>query len=174
MSKEFRYTRFGMVPSELTDAKMDMNEQIFKSYLASATKFDLMSDADIHTEVFSIATQYIGNSFRNWLYVNFRNGNGPRKELVRKIVGYIKGEISGQSVISQLKIDISRINYLKPGTPLSTPILFDEYNPEKDDFTVQDVNFKNIREDHLFEFFALIGPELTAKFCLSIDGVIYG
>lgn len=174
MSKEFRHTRFGMVPTELTDAKMDMNEQIFKSFLASSNKFDLMSDVDTHTEVFSIAIQYVGTSFRNWLYVNFRNGNGPRKELVRKIVGYINGELSGQQVISQLKIDINRINFMKPGIPLSTPILFDEYNPEKDDFKVNEVSFKEIREDHLYEIFALIGPELTAKLCLSINGVVYG
>lgn len=174
MTKEFRHTRFGMVPSELTDAKMDMNEQIFKSYLASATKFDLMSDADTHTEVFSIATQYIGTSFRNWLYVNFRNGNGPRKELVRKIIAYINGDISGQALISQVKMDNARLTFLKPAAQINTPILFDEYNPETDNFVVNEVDFKGVREDHLYEFFTLIGPELAAKFCLSVNGVSYG
>ncbi|QDB70268.1 hypothetical protein CF8_0100 [Aeromonas phage CF8] len=173
MAKDFRHARFGLVPIELTDARMEGNEQILKSFLKTFNTFSLLSNADSHAEVFSIAKEYIGDDFRNWCYVNFRMGSGARKELVRKMVGYINGTISFKSINGQLRQDFNKLNIARPGTQIQVPIIYDEYDPRRDQFKVEGVDFSNIEDRHLYDILAAMGPELTAKFLLSLDGVYY-
>lgn len=174
MAKDFRHARFGLVPSDLTDHRMEANELILKGFLKTFNQFNLLSNADSHQEVFIIAKEYIGDDFRSWLYVNFRNGIGARRELARKIVGYICGTQSGNAVTTQLQQDIGMLKLTPPGRQATLPILYDERAAAYEDFRIDNVDFTQIENRHLYDIFALLGPEMTAKFILSIDGVYNG
>lgn len=171
MSKDFRHAQFGLVPAELTLQRMEACETILKSFLKNVNKLNLLGNVESHQEVFSIAKEYIGEDFKNWLYVNFWNGNGARKELARKIVAYVDGKVSGKAVTSQVRVDINRLGYHVSGRPTTTPILYDEYDPVRNNFKIENVDFSNIEDRHFYDFIALLGPELTCAFLLSINGV---
>ena len=174
MATEFKYLKFGLVPVSMDAAGKESAEQVFKSFLGALDNFQLTTDSQAHAEVFAVAKRYIGSHFRNWLIVNFRNGGGARKELARKIVGFIDGRLAGRMVISQIKIDLNRIqNMSHNGEAMPQSIVYDEYDCARNKWCVDEVDFSVVDDRHMYDFFALIGPELTAKFCLSMDGVYY-
>lgn len=174
MATEFKYLKFGLVPVTFDASTLENSERIIKSFLNAFNAFDLLDDASAHKEIFVVARRYVGPNFRNWLIVNFRNGGGARKELARKIVGYVTGRLSGRAVISQLKIDFNRIQNLSVNNEtIRTPIIYDARQESRTHFKVEDVDFSVIEDRHFYDFMALIGPELAAKFCLSLDGIYY-
>ncbi|AEV89545.1 putative virion structural protein [Pseudomonas phage OBP] len=174
MATEFKHLKFGLVPSALDMGVVENSETVAKSFLDAFNGFGLMQDNNSHVEVFQVMRRYIGKDFRNWLIVNFRHGAGARKELVRKIVGYVEGRISGRSVIGQLNIDFNRIQHISAnGEPITTSIIYDEYDESRNKYRVEDVDFNSIDDRHLYDFMALIGPEMAAKFILSMDGIFY-
>lgn len=175
MATEFKHLKFGLVPAGFDSATLESSETVINSFLSSFNSYKLMDDSSAHSEVFVVTRRYIGANFRNWLIVNFRNGGGARKELARKIVGYINGTLPGSVVINQLKIDISCLKDVAPrGEPIRTAIIYDEFSLIRDQFKVENVDFSKVEDRHLYDFLALIGPELAAKFCLSLDGIYYG
>ena len=175
MATEFKYLKFGLVPIDFDSNTLENSERIINSFLSSFNSYNLMDDASAHLEIFSITRRYIGANFKNWLLVNFRDGGGARKELARKIVGYINGKFGGNVVINQLKIDFNRIQGIsKNGEVIRTSIIYNEYNESRNQFKVEDVDFSVVEDRHFYDFLALIGPELAAKFCLSMDGIYYG
>jgi len=174
MATEFKYLKFGLVPVDFNDNQLESNERIINSFLANWSSYGLVTDSSAHAEIFAVTKTYIGDDFRNWLIVNFREGGGARKELVRKIVGWIQGKLAGRVVISQLKIDFNRIQHTSVnGEVIRTSIIYDEYSESRNQFKVEDVSFTDIHNRHYYDFMALIGPELAAKFCLSMDGIYY-
>lgn len=174
MATEFKHLKFGLVPTSLDMGAVENSETVAKSFLDSYNGFGLMMDSNSHIEVFQVARRYIGQDFRNWLIVNFRHGAGARKELVRKIVGYVAGRVSGRSVIGQLNIDFNRIQHMSSnGEPIKTSIIYDEYDESRNRYRVEDVDFGIIEDRNFYDFLALIGPELTAKFIMSMDGIFY-
>lgn len=174
MSKEFRHLKFGVVPVTMDSSALEGSTQILKSFLSSYDGFNLIDDTESHKEVFAVTRRYVGTDFRNWLIVNFRNGNGARRELCRKIAGWVAGKYVGRVVVDQIKMDLSKLNYLKPtDTQIKTAILYDDYSESCNKWVVDAVDFSVIEDRHFYDFMALIGPELAAKFTLSLDG-IYG
>jgi hypothetical protein len=174
MATEFKYLKFGLVPVDFNAGILEGSERILNSFLKSWAGFKLLEDSVSHTEVFSVTRRYIGPDFRNWLIVNFRHGGGARKELARKIAGYIQGRLSGRHVLSQLKMDFNRLHGISSrGETIRTTIIYDEYSESRNHFKVEDVSFDDIQDHHFYDFMALIGPELAAKFCLSLDGIYY-
>lgn len=174
MSKEFRRLRFGMVPSELTDAKIDASEIILKSFLRNAGMGNLVVSPETHIEVFTIGQQYIGSSFRNWCYANYYNGTGARSELIRKIVGYVSGVNTGMAIQNQNKIDGAKLEYAKPSAQVGTPILFSEKDFQHTNWKHHEYDFSGITQEHMYDFFVLLGPEGVAQLCLSLNGVSNG
>lgn len=174
MATEFKYLKFGLVPANFDNGILENNERIINSFLNSWGAFQLMSESSAHVEIFGITRRYIGSNFRNWLIVNFRNGGGARKELARKIVGYITGSLPGSVVLSQLRIDFSRISGdSHHGETIKTSIIYDDHQENRNNYLVEGVDFSKIEDRHFYDFMALIGPELAAKFCLSLDGIYY-
>lgn len=174
MASEFRHVRFGLVPASVDKSTIDGSNQIFKTFLDTFNKFELGSEAGSHLEIFNTAKAYFGKSFRDWLIVNYRDGNGARKELVRKIVGYINGKLSGRTVAGQVNIDLNRISFLYPGETIKGAIIYDEHESYRNRYIVNELDFSHVENKHLYEVFALLGPVLVAKFCLSLDGIYYG
>lgn len=174
MATEFKYLRFGLVPSDFTNSDLENGELVIRSFLKTFNDYQLMTDVAAHSEIFLITRRFVGANFRNWLMVNFRHGGGARKELVRKIAGYINGTLPGSVVINQLKIDINGLRgATSRGEPIRTPIIYNQFNEGRDHFKVENVDFSKIEDRNLYDFLALIGPELAAKFCLSLDGIYY-
>lgn len=174
MATEFKHLKFGLVPAGLDMGAVENSETVAKSFLESFNGFSLMQDSNSHIEVFQVMRRYIGQDFRNWLIVNFRHGAGARKELVRKIVGWIDGRVSGRSVNGQLDIDFNRIQHMSTnGEPIKTAIIYDEYDESRNRYRVEDVDFSIVKDQHFYNLLALIGPEKAAKFILSMDGIFY-
>lgn len=174
MATEFKHLKFGLVPASFNGSTLENTETIVKSFLAQFQGYELMDDAGAHTEIFVQARKYVGESFRNWLIVNFRQGGGSRRELCRKIAGWIGGQLSEQTVLNQLKIDINALKTTSINmTPIKTSVIYDDYQIAQEGWKVDNVDFSIIEERHFYDFMALIGPELAAKFCLSMDGIYY-
>lgn len=174
MATEFKHLKFGLVPSSFDTATLENSETIIKAFLAQFAGYKLMDDASAHAEIFITTRRYIGADFRNWLIVNFRNGGGARKELCRKIVGWIDGRLSERTVLNQLGIDINSLKGVSlRNEPIKTSVIYNEYDSARDQFKVENVDFSIIEDRHFYDFMALIGPELAAKFCLSMDGIYY-
>lgn len=174
MAKEFKYLKFGLVPSTLTGSELENTETIVKAFLAQFQSYELMDTTGAHIEIFVQARKYVGVNFRNWLIVNFRHGSGARRELCRVIAGWINGTLSERTVINQLKIDINALKGQSiNGAPIKTSIIYNESEDGRADWIVDKVDFSGIEDRHFYDWMALIGPELAAKFCLSMDGIYY-
>ena len=174
MATEFKYLKFGLVPIDFDAGTLESSERIINSFLSSWNSYVLLENAQAQAEIFAITRRYIGKNFRNWLIVNYREGVGARKELVRKIVGYIAGRLSARTITSQIKIDMNHIqNTSKGGEVIKTSILFDDVEQANNRWLVDEIDFSIVEDRHLYDFLAVIGPELAAKFCLSMDGIYY-
>lgn len=172
MSKEFKHLKFGLAPVTMDASSLDSSSTILKSFLSAFDGFNLISDTESHKEVFGVARRYIGSDFRNWLIVNFRSGSGARRELARKIAGWIEGKFNGQIVIEQVKMDLNRISYLREGqSQIKEAIIYDGYDDCRNKWIVDSVSFANVTDKNFFDLCGLLGPELMAKFCLSLDGI---
>ena len=171
MRNEFRRLKFGMVPVEWRQPQIDASEQTLISYLRASKDFSLLGDISSSLEVFTLAKQYIGSNFRDWLIANFNHGSGARASLVRRIVAWVKGGIPVRGLVSEIHRDIKRISFLQGVDPqLQIPIVF-QNNPN-DQTATSDLDFSIIEDRHFFELIAALGPELTAKFLLTLNGII--
>lgn len=174
MAKEFKHLKFGLVPSTLTGPALENSETIVNAFLAQFQSYELLDDTSAHIEVFVQARKYVGESFRNWLIVNYRHGAGARRELCRVIAGWINGQLSERTVVNQLKMDINALKGISVnGNPIKTSIIYNETEDARADWRVENIDFSIIDDRHFYDWMALIGPELAAKFCLSMDGIYY-
>lgn len=174
MATEFKHLKFGLVPASFNGSTLENTETIVKAFLAQWQGYELVDDSNAHIEIFAQARKYIGENFRNWLIVNFRQGGGSRRELCRKIAGWIAGDLSDQTVITQLKIDINSLKTTSINMmPIKTSVIYDDYSVGQNKWQVDNIDFSIIEDRHFYDFMALIGPELAAKFCLSMDGIYY-
>lgn len=172
MSKKFRHANFGLIPEDMSDSRVGACEVILKAFIRNANQAQLLSNPESHKEIFSIAREYIGDDFRSWLYVNYWDGSGARKELVRKIIAWLEGKVSSRAVTSQLAVDGTRMEYItQSGRPIQTPIIYDEYDRKRNNFEISDVHFDNIKDRHFHDLIAMLGPQQVAVFLLSLNGV---
>lgn len=166
MQNEFRRLKFGVVPSEFRGPQVDSCEQVLISYIRTAHDYSLQTDINATVEIFSYARKYIGKSFQEWLIANYNNGTGSRAGLVRRIVSWIEGKVTKQAITGEVKRDLNRIAYLDEGAQLATAFIFDN-SPSPN----CNVNFAIVKDRHFFEILAILGPELTAQFLLSLNGI---
>ena len=173
MRNEYRRLKFGVVPLEWRQPQVDAAEQILLSYLRSSKDFSLQNDVNSSLEIFTFARNYVGKNFKDWLIANFNNGTGTRASLVRRIVAWIDGKVSYKAITSEIRRDFNRIDFLiGPDPQLKTPFVFHN-NPNMDD-KGPGLDFSNVDDRHLFEILAVIGPEMTAHFLLSLNGIRQG
>lgn len=166
--KTFKRLKFGSVPISFTTPHIDTTEQILISYLRTTSYTGVLLDTEAALEVFKLSRAYIGSNFRNWLIANYANGSGARAALCKAIVNWTKYRVSGKAVTSEIRRDLNRIDFLKSTQDqVQFPIL---YNGSEDN-DGPDVSFDGIEDRHYFEFLSLLGPELTAHFLLSLDGI---
>ena len=166
MPNEYRYLTFGIVPVDFNNQQLEVTETIFKSFLRTNASFNLLSNTESHLEIFKLAKQYIGNDFRKWCIVNYRDSSGSRSGLIKSIVNWIRGSVSTRGLISAINVDLNRIDFLdttekKP----DTSIIFNDRNKNKA------MNFDDVQDIHFFKLLSVIGPELTAKLFLSFNGI---
>lgn len=167
MRNEYRRLKFGSVPVEWRQPQVESAEQILISYLRSSGSFELAGDATPAIEIFAIAKQYIGKSFSHWLIANFNGGVGVRASLVRRIVAWVDGKVSYKAITSEVRRDMNRLDFLRAENPqLAIPIV-----AEPDLSGDSSLDFSRIKDRHFFEMLAVLGPELTANFLLSLNGI---
>lgn len=166
--KTFKRLQFGSVPVNFTTPQIDTTEQILISYLRGTSHVAVLLDTEATLEIFKLSRQYVGSNFRNWLIANYSNGSGTRAALCRAILNWVTGKVSSKAVTSEVRRDLNRIDFLKTTQDqVQVPFLYngDEEAPN------QNVSFDAIEDRHYFEFLGLLGPELTAHFLLSLDGI---
>lgn len=164
---EFKRLKFGLVPIGFIQPHINDAEKTFISYLKSCGGTDIQYDVNVTTEIFKLAHKYVGSNFKNWLIANFSNGSGARASLCKAILNWSNGEVSSKAVTSEINRDFSRIDFLNSyQEQLEVPYIY-----KKDGQLNTNVSFDKITDRNFYEFLALIGPELTAHFCLSLNGV---
>lgn len=169
MPNEFRYLRFGLVDSSFNDKELEVTERILRSYLRTAASMNMDNHVESAMEVFTLAKQYIGKDFSAWCSANYRNGGGARASLIKIIKLWIAGEVSGKLVISEIKKDVNRIEFLENDEEVLDPAII--YNDRE--FSNVSLKFNDVTDAHFFGLLALLGPELTAIFLLSLNGINY-
>lgn len=170
MSKLFKQLKFGMAPVTITPAKLAAREQILISYIRTCGSFYAQVDVEATAEIFGIAKEYVGRSFKLWVLANYMGGSGARAPLCRHIAAWVNGQIPGRIVIDSVRRDLDRLNFLNtPQEQVQSPIVSNLDENRYDNNT----DFSNINDSHFFALLALLGPELTAHFCLSLSGIRY-
>ena len=173
MRNEYRRLKFGVVPAEWRQPQVDSAEQVLLSYLRTARDFSLQSDINASIEIFTLARHYIGKSFKDWLVANFNNGTGTRASLVRRIVAWVNGDVSYHALTGEVRRDLNRIDFLRgPDSQLKIPFVFDNAPVNKQGGP--SISFDKVKDRHFFEIIAVLGPELTAHFLLSLNGIRQG
>lgn len=166
MHNEFRYLKYGLVPIDLDDKTLDRNEQILISYLRTAASFQLLLDTESSLEVFEIAKSYIGKNFANWLTANYRGGHGARALLCKTLLLWEKSKVSDRAILDSVVRDLNHIDFLKKTeTGLNNVIGYDTTFPSST------LDFSKVKDELFFNFIAFLGPEMTAKFLLSLNGI---
>lgn len=167
MLTKFRQLKFGYTPIDFRQQQTDAAEQILISYIRSAAKFDMLTNVPATLEVFGLAKQYIGPSFREWMIFNFGGGAGMRAAFVRRIHAWIVGTTSARTVTNAVRLDLNRLQFLSDEGQLKLPTVF----PAIDPTAPTTLNFNLVEDRHFFEMIAVLGPELTARFLLSLNGI---
>lgn len=166
---EYRRLRFGVVPVSLTDAQIISAERFLISYVRSCSQITVLTEVEPTLEVFQLAKLYIGSSFKHWLIANYSNGSGVRSSFCKAVATWSKGELSDKAVIAEIKRDLNRLSFITENYgQLPAPVIYDinvDYNMQ------EQIGLNNIADKTFFDLLALIGPELTAYLCLSLNGV---
>lgn len=164
---EFKRLKFGLVPVGFIQPHINDAETIFISYLKTCGGADIQYDVNATLEIFKLASKYIGPRFKDWLIVNFSNGSGARAALCKAILNWVNGDVSSKAVTSEINRDFSRIDFLDSyQDQLEIPYVY-----KTDGQLDANISFDKITDRNFYDFLALIGPELTAHFCLSLNGV---
>lgn len=166
---EFRRLRFGTVPSTFTDAQVISAERFLVSYVRSCSQVSILTEIEPTLEVFQLARLYIGSSFKNWLVANYANGSGVRASFCKAIAAWAKGTLSDKAVIAEIKRDLNRLSFINENYgQLPAPIVYEENVNTNEQ---EQIGLTSVTDKTFFDLLALIGPELTAYLCLSLNGV---
>lgn len=167
MQTEYRRLKFGLISANVRIPQVDSYEQILISYVKTSNEYLLQTEVEPTIDIFRIAREYVGPSFKNWLLANFENGIGARASLVRAILTWIKDDSSIKLVIGEINRDLNRLCNLKNiNDQLVLPIVY-----STDFKQTKGLNFDLVTDKHFFDLLAGIGPELTAILLLSLDGI---
>lgn len=168
----YRHLKFGSICASQTQANIIQDQAVLRGFLNSFQSMDLHNSKEAHFEVYNIAKAYIGKNFRHWLLANYHNGSGARKDFVATFVNYVNGKVPGRTVITQLKNDTRRIPYLgnTVNGQLQTPIVFDGRS-NANEKAYAELDFSQVHDYHVYDLFALVGPQLLAQLILSLDGI---
>lgn len=167
--KTFKRVSFGFVPTGFTNNAMSNAEQILLSYVRSTqSDFNVLTDVESAIEVVEIAKRYFGDNFRDWLIANYSNGSGSRATFCNSVVNWVNKKVSGKAVITEIKRDLNRLNYLDEYQSQSQSNLIVNNNS---DCLYHNTRFDTIEKRHFYSLVALLGPELLAHLCLSISGI---
>lgn len=164
---EYKRLKFGLAPVDFIQPHINDAEKIFISYLKTCGGTDVQYDINATMEIFKLANKYIGPNFRDWLIVNYSNGSGPRASLCKAILSWVNGDVSTKAVTTEIQRDLSRIDFLNSyQEQLEIPYIYRSAGQLEGNIT-----FDKIIDRNFYDLLALIGPELTAHFCLSLNGV---
>lgn len=179
MPNLFKQLKFGLAPVTITPEKLAAREQVLISYIKTCCSNSAQYDVEACVEVFNIAKEFIGQDFKLWIIANYKNGAGARAPLCKAITHWVSGKAHGRTVVETLRRDLDRLNFLKNNEEqVQTPITHHLKTKHMGDYAGEEhvrsnIDFNVIKDRHFFEFLALLGPELTAHFCLSLDGIRY-
>lgn len=127
----YRSAKYGMVSADLLDPSLVAVNDLLKLFVRnSRNDFDFLITPKNIAEVFNHVSTIMSGDFRSWLAANYNNGTGVRAEMVRRILSFLNGEISGQLVVEGVRIDLSRCQHFKRigenAKPLqATPVITD-------------------------------------------------
>lgn len=167
----FRRLRFGVGPFDFTEAQVINAERFLISYVRSCQQISVLIEVGPTLEVFQLAKAYIGQNFKQWLEANYNNGSGVRAGLCRAIAAWHHQKLSDKGLIGEVKRDISRLAFINDiYGQLPQPEVFSA-DPASCETQPQITTFDGITDKTFFELLALLGPELVAHLCLSLNGV---
>ncbi len=106
----YRTTKYGMVEASLLDPSLKMVCDGMKVYLGSAANdFKYQCAPRVVAELLKQFRLVTGDDFRAWLAANYNQGVGIRAPIVRSILGFLHGDISGMMVSDAIMRDVQKL-----------------------------------------------------------------
>lgn len=164
----YRPAKFGMVSVDVLDPSMNSISENIKIYLRTAAQeFEYLKSPKSIAEIIRYAKQYMADDFQSWLSVNFDKGTGVRAEMVRRILGFISGSVSGQLLVEGLRIDQRKIILCAAEDDFDGHIL--RKLPRKYDSKWDDL-LDQVTNDDFYKVVEGIGPQALAIMLLTFNG----
>lgn len=110
----YRSSKYGMVSADLLDPSLTAVNDLLKLYLRNAGQdFEFGIAPKNIQEVFRNVNTLMANDFRAWLAANYNDGVGLRSDMVRRVLGFLSGELTGQLVVEGIRMDQIKVRHLK-------------------------------------------------------------
>lgn len=165
----YRNAKYGAVEASLLDPSVKLIVDQLKIYLNSSQDFEYLKSPKAVGEVIKQFKTLIGNDFRAWLSVNYANGSAVRAPLVRAILGYLNGEISGRMVVDAVTRDRRKLNaFDRTGLDLSNELL--SHTPDKQCQAKWLTYLEKVSNHDLYLLIEGIGPDTLANIGVTLNG----
>lgn len=163
---DYRKVAYGYVDSRLLDPTVSTINGILRAYVVSSQDMEMMIDPASIAEVVSLGEKITGGDFKHWLMANYDNGVGKRAKLVRAIVGYLNGDISGRTMSQSITADEQYV------TTTQLKLVAGAYNGRIDRRDFDEVQRKLDKLDHndMHRFIEGVGPQLFARMLITFNG----
>lgn len=165
----FRNAKYGSVEVSVLDPTLKAITDSVKIYLASSTDFKYMTSPRVISDLVKQFKTITGNDFRGWLAANYNEGVGVRAPIVRNILSFLNGEISGMTVCEAIIRDERKlVLYQRAGddpATESTRHIADEHHLKKWMKLLNDVS-----NDDMFALFEGVGPQHVGRLIVSLIG----
>lgn len=161
----YRKINYGYVNATLMEPSVLKIAGILKSYvIAGKDDLDPRCDPNGIKEVIQLTKTLIGPDFNGWLKVNYDNGKGVRSRLVRGIILYLNGKISGRSLVQMVKQDE---NYVTVNN--AKVVVRSSQSDNKSYDEIIDL-LKKVNNGDYYKLLVGLGPDYFARMFLSFSG----
>ncbi len=165
----YRTTKYGVVEASLLDPSLKMVCDGMKVYISSAgNDFNYQCAPRVVAELLKQFRLVTGDDFRSWLAANYNQGVGVRASLVRSILSFLNGEISGMMVSDAIMRDVRKlILYIEAGQDPTTGI---RHVPDTQHLTKWVKLLENTTNSDMYRLVEGIGFVALARLVVSLSG----
>lgn len=161
-----REIQFGYVNAELLELTVAKINGILKSYIRASDDPEFKTDPYSIKEVIELSKKVVGKDFGVFLKANYNHGKGVRSKLVRGIVFFLDGRISGRSLGTFITADERYVTENRKK--------LDNYQPTSSDHNraydeVIELIGK-VTDDDFYRVLVGVGPVLFARMIMTFGG----
>lgn len=165
----FRNAKYGSVEVSVLDPTLKAITDSIKIYINSSSDFKYLTAPRVISDLVKQFKTITGNDFAGWLAANYNDGVGVRAPIVRNILSYLNGEISGMLVGEAIirderKLVLYERSNVDPATE-STRHIADEHHLSKWSKLLNDVS-----NEDMYSLIEGVGPQHIARLLITLIG----